>query len=147
MLKKLLSRFVEPAQETEPERLVALAASALLLEVAWADHEISGRELALIEHQIGAQFGIGPEDVRELVAEARRDHEQSVDLYGYTRIINDHWDEPRKFELVRALWRLALADEQLHRYEEHTIRKIADLIHVGHRRFIEAKLGARAEVR
>jgi uncharacterized tellurite resistance protein B-like protein len=74
------------------------------------------------------------------VEESRREHEQSVGLYSYTRTINAAWSEEQKFALVTALWRLAMANDELHRYEEHTIRKIAELLYLSHERFIEAKL-------
>lgn len=148
MLKSLLSRLTAPAEEgsADGERTLALAAAALLLEVAWADHEISDAELALIESELQRDFALSAEDVAALVAESREAHEQSVGLYSYTRTINEHWSEERKFALVRTLWRLALGNDGLHRYEEHTIRKIAELLYLSHSRFIEAKLSARRDV-
>ncbi len=145
MLNKLLNRLKLPNEDTDSENLQALAAAALLLEVAWADHDIAEDELALIERQLAQQFRLSPQEVAELVEESRQAHEESVGLYGYTRTINEQWSEPQKFELVTALWRLALADAGLHRYEEHTIRKIAELLYLSHSRFIEAKLKARQE--
>ncbi len=143
MLKKLLERLTQPASEPAPKHLVALAAAALLLEVSWADHEITDAELAVIERALRSQFGFDETEVAELIDQSRRDHDQSVGLYGYTRVINEHWDEPARFELVLALWRLAMSDDELDRYEEHTIRKVAELLYLSHDRFIEAKLRAR----
>jgi uncharacterized tellurite resistance protein B-like protein len=140
MLTRLFNRLARPEQEPEPEGLVALAAAALLLEVAWADHVISDDELTLIEQHLQSQFGLSESEVDELVAESRREHEESVGLYRYTRTINEAWNEEQKFALVTALWRLAMANDELHRYEEHTIRKIAELLYLSHERFIEAKL-------
>jgi len=140
MLSKLFNRLLQPEQEPEPQTLEALAAATLLLEVAWADHVISDEELALVEEHLQSQFGLSEAEVDELVAESRRAHEESVGLYRYTRTINEAWSEERKFSLVTALWRLALANDELHRYEEHTIRKIAELLYLSHERFIEAKL-------
>ncbi len=143
MLKEFLSRLTEPAEETDPEHLVALAAAALLLEVAWADQDFADAELAIIEQQLKTQFALDDDELSALMAESRQAQENSVGLYRYTRIINEHWNEDRKYELVTALWRLALAENGLHRYEEHTIRKIAELLYLSHTRFIEAKLTAK----
>jgi uncharacterized tellurite resistance protein B-like protein len=140
MLSKLFNRLIQPEQEPEPQALEALAAAALLLEVAWADHVISETELALIEEHLQSQFGLSETEVDELVAESRRAHQESVGLYHYTRTINEAWTEEQRFSLVTALWRLAMANDELHRYEEHTIRKIAELLYLSHERFIEAKL-------
>jgi len=37
------------------------------------------------------------------------------------------------------LWQIAYADACLDRYEEALVRKIAELIHVPHREFMQAK--------
>lgn len=145
MFKELINRLKQPGQAQDPEHLQALAAAALLLEVAWADHDIADDELELIERQLESQFGLAAEEVQELVAESKQAHEASVGVYGYTRTINEAFSEEQKFELVCALWRLALADDGLHRYEEHTIRKIAELLYLSHSRFIEAKLRAKRD--
>ncbi|MEQ8861534.1 MAG: TerB family tellurite resistance protein [Pseudomonadales bacterium] len=145
MLSKLLNRLKAPEQEPEGGNLLALAAAALLLEVAWADHDIAADELSVIERQLKQQFALTSREVAELVEESRKVQETSVGVYGYTRTINEQWSEAQKFDLVTALWRLALADSGLDRYEEHTIRKIAELLYLSHSRFIEAKLKARRE--
>jgi len=145
MLSNLLKRLTSPEEETDQERLVPLAAAALLLEVAWADHDIADAELALIEQQLRSEFGLSEAEVTELVEESREHHEDSVGLFSYTRTINDAWDESRRFALVTALWRLALADDGLHRYEEHVVRKISELLYLSHERFIEAKLTAKRD--
>lgn len=145
MLKDLLNRFREPEEEPDAGHLLALAAATLLLEVAWADHEIADSELELIREELQNQFDLSPEEVAVLVGESREAHEASVGLYPYTRTINEHWSEEQKFALVTALWRLALASDGLHHYEEHVIRKIAELLYLSHSRFIEAKLTARRD--
>lgn len=145
VLSNLLNRLKQPAEEPDPVHLQALAAAALLLEVAWADQDIADEEIELIERQLREQFALSAEETGELIAQSRLDHENSVGLYSYTRTINDAWSEAQKFDLVTTLWRLALADAGLHRYEEHTIRKIAELLYLSHSRFIEAKLTARGK--
>jgi len=37
------------------------------------------------------------------------------------------------------MWRVAMADNALSRYEEHVIRKVADLLYVSHSDFIRSK--------
>jgi uncharacterized tellurite resistance protein B-like protein len=39
---------------------------------------------------------------------------------------------------------LALADDRIDKFEEHTIRQAADLLYLSHSRFIEAKLKAKS---
>ena len=45
--------------------------------------------------------------------------------------------------VIIGLWQIALAVDGIGNFEEHTIRRIADLLHVPHRDFIAAKLAAR----
>ena len=64
-------------------------------------------------------------------------------LHAFTRTLVETWDERQRFELLIDLWRLAYSDSQIDRFEEHTIRRIAELLYVSHSRFIEAKQIAR----
>ena len=54
--------------------------------------------------------------------------------------INGAYTPEQKVRLVEVLWRIAYANESLHKYEEHMVRKVADLLHVPHSAFIAAKL-------
>ncbi len=44
-----------------------------------------------------------------------------------------------KVTLIEHMWRVAYADRTIHKYEDHLIRKIADLLYVPHAEFIAAK--------
>ncbi|MFP6814497.1 MAG: TerB family tellurite resistance protein [Pseudomonadales bacterium] len=142
MLSHLLARLKEPLAKNEEEvaELLPLAAAVLYLEVAWADHDIAQEELELIGETLSEQFDLPPEELKIIVSESRAQQESSVGMYRFTRIINDAWGEDAKYELVVKLWQLAYSDSNLHAFEEHTIRKIAELLYVSHGRFIEAKL-------
>lgn len=142
MLSHLLARLKEPLAKTQEEvdTLLPLAAAVLYLEVAWADHDISEDEVQLFSTALAEQFDLAPDELQLIVRESRAQHEASVGLYRFTRVINDAWDEESKFQLIVKLWELAYSDDELHSYEEHTIRKIAELVYVSHSRFIEAKL-------
>ncbi len=51
---------------------------------------------------------------------------------------------PWRWNTESALWEVAFADAAASPFEEHLIRKLADLIYVDHADFIRAKLNARA---
>ncbi len=76
----------------------------------------------------------------ELLALAEQHIEHSHDLHQFTSAINRSWTPEEKQRLVEELWRVAHADERLNKYEEHLIRRIADLLHLRHSEFIAAKL-------
>ena len=142
MLSHLLARLKEPLAKTEEEvtQLLPLAAAVLYLEVAWADHDIADEEMDLIGRTLAEQFDLPADELEIIISESRAQHDSSVGLYRFTRIINDAWDEESKYQLIVKLWELAYSDSVLHSFEEHTIRKIAELVYVSHSRFIEAKL-------
>lgn len=147
MLSTLLDRIrnVKDEPTDQGERLISLAATTLLIEVAWADHDIADEELAVVENALTAQFDLTKSEITEIIAESKTAHDESVGLYGFTRTLVEAWDEPRRFELVVLLWRLAFADDRIDRFEEHMIRKISELLYVSHARFIEAKQIARSD--
>lgn len=147
MFATLLDRLRGREEERSDPRLIPLAAATLLIEVAWADHDISDVELGIVRSALTSQFDLPDSEVEAILRESRSAHDESVGLYAFTRTLVEAWDEARRFELLVQLWRLALSDAILDRFEEHTIRKIAELLYVSHARFIEAKQRAREIVR
>ena len=119
-----------------------LAVAALMVEVLRADHGTDEVERRQVVESIGRQLGLGESDGRELLELAERRVEASHDLYQFTSQVNRVCNETEKLRLVEQLWRVASADSVIHKYEEHLIRRIADLLHVPHRDFIVAKLRA-----
>ena len=143
MLARLLERIQTPATDDSPQTTVELAAAVLLVEVAWADHHVADAELRAIERSLKAVLQISGEDLRTLIDESRKAQRESVGLHRFTRAIVDAWSAEQRFELLVQLWRLAYCDAGLDKYEEATVRKIADLLYVDHPRFIAAKLKAK----
>jgi len=78
--------------------------------------------------------------LQELLALAKDTAVHATSLYEFTSLINDYFDEQEKFQVIKAMWQVAFADGRIDRYEEHIIRRAADLLYVEHHRFIEAKL-------
>jgi len=122
-----------------------LAAAALLVEVVRADSQFSEAERAAVLESARRKFGIPASEAAQLVALAEAEATDAHDLYQFTSQINQSFTEAQKLWLVEELWRIAYTDDVLHRYEEHVIRKVADLIHVRHADFIGAKLRVQAE--
>jgi len=146
-LKKLLAlaSITESSTAEEPsaEQLLPAAAAMLLLEVAWADHNISDTEIAIIGSSLQNLFELQEPFVSQLLEDARQKHTTSVGVYEYTRTLNETLSADEKFQLLIALWRLAMSDSDLHALEEHVIRRISELLYVSHTRFIAAKHKAR----
>ncbi len=131
------------AQRLEDFAPSTLAACALLIEVSLADHAEDPNELSQMQQAMQSCFAISPELFESLLTAARGIQRQSVSLYEHTRILNDALDHQEKIDLIGILWTVAYADGHLDHYEEHLIRRVADLLYVEHRDFMLAKLAAR----
>ena len=68
--------------------------------------------------------------------------DESTSLYEFTRVINDHYSAEQKLQLVSCMWQVAYADGNLDKYEEHLIRRVAELTYVPHQDYIRVKLEA-----
>ena len=119
--------------------------AALLVEVLRADYDVAPQERQQVVVSVSRLLRLDATVSAALVQEAERHIDKSHDLYQFTSQLNRAWSEDEKLQLLEALWRVAAADETVHKYEEHLIRRIADLIHVPHAAFIGTKLKVRGE--
>jgi uncharacterized tellurite resistance protein B-like protein len=146
-LKEWFARHLGSGQESaaDPVHGLRLAVAALLVEVLRADYEVGREERVQVVESISRLLGLGEDESTALVAEADRHIDRSHDLYQFTSQVNRAFGDAEKMQLLEALWRVARADATVHKYEEHLIRRIADLLHMPHSSFITAKLRASAE--
>ena len=144
MISALKKLFEAPPGESEEERQqrLRLAAAALLIETARADFTQGADEQAVLETLLCDSLGLTKSSVQELVAQASEQLDTSTSLYEFTRVINDHYSAQQKLELVGAMWKVAYADGDLDKYEEHLIRQVAELTYVPHAEYIRVKLAA-----
>ena len=135
------------AEETEArEHGYHVATAALLVEMMRADYEVRPAEREAVLRALGAAFDdLSADETRDLLARAEERADDATSLYEFTRFINDRLDHKQKAHIVELLWRVAYADGDLDKYEEHLVRRIADLIHVPHSVFIRMKHRAAGE--
>lgn len=125
-----------------PQQALQLAVTVLLLEVAESDYQQLPEEKAALLKVVQRCFDLAPAQAEELLELARSEHADSTDYFEFTRLINQHYSPEQKNQLVESLWQIAFADQSLHHYEEHVIRRLSELLHVPHSVFIAAKLRA-----
>ncbi|MGE6662567.1 TerB family tellurite resistance protein [Pseudomonas sp. NPDC077408] len=140
MLKALKALFDRSGEDQPTGHSVEVAAAALLIEVGRADYESDADEQKAIIEAIRLGSGLEDGELESLVAFAQESAERSTSLYEFTTLINAQYSMDEKFVLIKTLWRVAAADGDIHRYEDHLIRRIADLLYVPHSDFIRAKL-------
>ncbi len=114
--------------------------AVLLVEIARADHDVGEDELDAIKAALqNSSTTLSAEDIDEITALALQEADQAVSLHEQVRVINSTCNLAQKTQLVEHMWRVAMADGNLDKYEEYSIRKLCDLLHVRHRDYMQAK--------
>jgi len=139
MLDTIRRLFDDEEPVTDDEAKLHLAAAVLLVEVAKADHAFDGLELERMNLALQRDWGLGKDELDELLTVARRTSDQGVSLHQEIDLINGHFSPEQKFALMRSLWQVACADGEVHHHEEALIRRLAGLMHVPHTEFIRSK--------
>jgi uncharacterized tellurite resistance protein B-like protein len=141
--RRFLERYLNPGDRdasAAATSAVDLAVAALLIEVLRADLDVGAAERAQLAASVGALLGLEEQARAALVADAEKKLDAAHDLHQFTRQVNSAFSDAQKVQLLEQLWRVARADAIVHKYEEHLIRRVADLLHVPHSGFIASKL-------
>ncbi len=145
MIAALKNFFAELSQQDQQEMAdLPLSVAVLLVEVANADMNVSDDELSKIGQMLEKGFALTSSEAKELVAKAVKLQLDSVSMQTYTRVLSEKLSYQDRVRFVRAMWLVAFTDQTLDPYEDHVIRKIADLLYLKHSDFIQTKLQAQA---
>jgi uncharacterized tellurite resistance protein B-like protein len=125
--------------EEEAEHRLRLAVAALLLEMTRMDDQVRPEECEIVESAIRGHFDLTANETQELIDLAAAERCEATDYFQFTSLINKHYTPQQRVQLIEHLWKIAYADQTIHHYEEHLVRKIAELLHVPHSAFIVAK--------
>ena len=140
MLKKIQAFFAaEAANDVDDEAALHLAAAMLLIEVAKSDHVVRDLQIEQLKDVLRREWALEDSDLIELVSVARDEAEAHASLHEQVALVNANFSAQQKFNLVRGLWEVAYADDELHHHEELLIRRLADLMYVSHTDFIRSK--------
>jgi uncharacterized tellurite resistance protein B-like protein len=132
---------------TEQDVVTAhLALTVLLLEAACADGECSREEKAHLVATLVTDFGVSRQEIDTLLAEKNTQDQGYVNLFRYTRFINNHFSEKQKITIMESVWRIILLDDHLEAHEDHFAHKLANLLRLSHPQLIDAKLRARNQL-
>lgn len=118
------------ASVESPHDEIQLAASALLLELAYADGDFSASEREHIESALGRHFNLDAAAVQALLSLADEERRRSIDHFQFTRLITEHLDTGQRVVLAEVMWGVILADGRLEDREGVLLRKFANLLDV-----------------
>ncbi len=140
--ERLLKNLTAPPVEEEKGRFdrVQIATCVILLEVAKYDDEFSSIEEETMKAILKTEFSITGEDIEDLMKVAEDQREESVDLWEFTNVINQHFSREEKLMMMEAAWKIIYSDEKLNKYEDHYVHVLASLLRLRHADLIDAKL-------
>ena len=145
-IKEFFSQIIEPGtRQSEADRGKALqiATAALLLEMMRMDERIAVEERNSIVATLRQQFGLDSGQLDTLLDLAEQEARQATGYYQFTSLINKTCTADQKIRIIENMWQVAMADGHLDAHELHLMRKIADLLYVGHADYVAAKQSAR----
>ena len=144
-LKELLRDSLgaqEPDSEASLQRRLHLAAAVLLTEVVHADHQVDEQERHTVREALEGTFGLSAEESSDLLALAEDRVTDITPLQEFTSLIHRHFSYEQKIHVIEQMWRVVYSDGAVDKYEEHLVRRAAELLYVSHGDFIRAKHAA-----
>lgn len=116
-----------------------MSVAVLLVEMARADFDESEAECAAMIGLLAEFFQLEKDSAAGLLVEAGVVVDEAVSLHDYTRAIHTNMNAAEKHDVIAMLWRVALADDRVDKYEDYLIKKLADLMYVSHSDVIRIK--------
>ncbi|MGB9429610.1 MAG: TerB family tellurite resistance protein [Gammaproteobacteria bacterium] len=129
----------EKRTTADPQQALRLAVAALCVEIARADMHEKPEELERAKQMLAQRFSLNEQEAEALITAGRTESDQSVSLYRFTKLLNEHLDEAKKQTLLEMLWRVAYEDGRLDKYEDALMHKLAELLYVPLAELMRAK--------
>jgi uncharacterized tellurite resistance protein B-like protein len=155
-LKRILTQeerkgiSAEPPIPSETENLenkLQVATAALFVEIATADGDFSGDERNRIINILQKEFNLTDQCVDDLIKLSEESVKDSISVYEFTSVLNDHFNRDEKIQLLNNLWNLVYTDGKLNKYEDRLIKIIGSTLNLDHKDIINSKLLVKQELR
>lgn len=141
-----VARIARALQALPPERARFVAAFAYHLgRIAHADHQLTAAELASMQAIVAREAGFSPDlaaVVVDLVAQESLLFRGTED-YRVMREFDEVATPEQKLALIRCLFAVSAADEEVVVSEDNEIRRIALALKVSHEDFVVARASVR----
>lgn len=128
MLRKLLSAFTATTHVDDPALSARVSLTALLVQLARADHDFADEEAARITAILKKRFGLDDAGADALLQEGIAAEDASHDSVRFTRVVKDAVPRDERFELLQDFWSLVLADAHRDHEEDGHMRLVTNLL-------------------
>jgi uncharacterized tellurite resistance protein B-like protein len=143
MMFRFLKTFFSPLVDREPQSPVVsklqLATAALLTRVATVHIEMSPARRAKLHAVLRSYFDLDDLATARLLEESAAVDRIAVDLYHFTRELNQLLNGEGRRRLVRMMWEVVYADGRVNELEDNIIWRVADLLGVTTRQRVELR--------
>jgi uncharacterized tellurite resistance protein B-like protein len=140
-IKAFVANLVEGADQRVHfegrDRLIAVA--ALLIRVATVHHDLTERRRAKLRAILKSYYGLDDILAAQLIVDAETVARTAVDLYRFTRKLNESFDDEGRRRVVQMMWEIVYADRTVNEFEENIIWRGADLLGVSTRQRVELR--------
>ena len=124
---------------TKDSTQTQLAAACILLSVADADEILEDQELDTINAILQDFFTLDEKAASSLMEKAKNEWKISTGLFQFGSQLNDDFSHNDKMDFISCVFEVAFTDGELHYLEHHTVKKIANILHLSRDELITAK--------
>jgi uncharacterized tellurite resistance protein B-like protein len=86
-----------------------------------------------------SHYGLDDTATAQLLVDADAVARSAVDLYRFTRQLNEFLDDDGRQRIVQLMWETVYADQRVNEFEENLIWRAADLLGVSSRQRVELR--------
>lgn len=139
----------EPKKELQDDDMkdAHLVLCVLMLEAAHVDGECSDEEMEHVVATLTDTYGLAKEEIEGLIEQAYAKRKNSIDLFSFTRYLNQNYSKEEKLSVMESVWRVIHIDGRLEGHEDHFAHKLANLLRLTHKDLIDAKIKARTQLK
>ena len=130
MFETLFSRKLNPEQDEISARQ---AMAALMVRIAKSDDDYAVAECELIDAVLSVLYSLSASEASALRLQAETLEADAPDTVRFTRAIKEEVPYEERFDVVRALWQVVLADGERDHEEDALMRLLASLLGVNDR--------------
>jgi uncharacterized tellurite resistance protein B-like protein len=114
-----------------------LATAALLVRVATVDSDMSEVRAKELHRILRSRFRFDDSAATQLIEDAYAAERSAIDLYQFTRLLNEALDDEGRHQVVQMMWEMAYVEGRLNGFEANVIWRTADLLGVPSRQRVE----------
>jgi uncharacterized tellurite resistance protein B-like protein len=138
-IKTFISTLVAHERLAPAVSKLQLATAALLTRVATVHNDMSQARRAKLYAVLRSHFDLDDLATARLLQESAAVDRTAVDLYHFSRQLNQLLNDESRRRLVQMMWEVVYADGRVNELEDNIIWRVADLLGVTTRQRVELR--------